>query len=202
MKKILFALSLLLPASGFADTCAKSLIPFFAPGQAKQLCAVFSAGVVGVLANNTYAVARNAANDGNLNIWKADASDNTVLNAKTAKSILFSINGTTDTSLAAGKITFATASQKIVPGATSLLFRDTADAATNLSIVDAGAATFRSTVTSTGLGFPTANEEAVAGAGTTVSDAAALAATKHVHQLTGANGTVGWKCCNVRCWPV
>lgn len=35
--------------------------------------------------------------------------------------------------------------------------------------------------------------EAVAGAGTTVADAAQLSATKIVHQITGANGTVGWK---------
>lgn len=47
--------------------------------------------------------------------------------------------------------------------------------------------------TSTGLNFPAANFETVAGAGSTVSDAAALSGTKHIHQLTGANGTVGWK---------
>jgi hypothetical protein len=35
--------------------------------------------------------------------------------------------------------------------------------------------------------------EVVAGAGTTVADAAQLAATTNVHQITGANGTVGWK---------
>lgn len=35
--------------------------------------------------------------------------------------------------------------------------------------------------------------EAVAGAGATVSDAAALSGTKGFHQITGANGTVGWK---------
>lgn len=35
--------------------------------------------------------------------------------------------------------------------------------------------------------------ETVAGAGTTVADAAQLSATKIVHQITGANGTVGWK---------
>lgn len=35
--------------------------------------------------------------------------------------------------------------------------------------------------------------EVVAGAGTTVADAAALSASKIVHQITGANGTVGWK---------
>lgn len=47
--------------------------------------------------------------------------------------------------------------------------------------------------TGNGLNIPAANFEAVAGAGTTVADAAALSATKHIHQLTGANGTLGWK---------
>lgn len=35
--------------------------------------------------------------------------------------------------------------------------------------------------------------ESVAGAGTSVTDAAALSGTKFVHQITGANGTLGWK---------
>lgn len=35
--------------------------------------------------------------------------------------------------------------------------------------------------------------EAVAGAGTTVADAAELSASVGVHRITGANGTVGWK---------
>lgn len=48
-------------------------------------------------------------------------------------------------------------------------------------------------ITGTGLVFPVANYETLAGAGTTVADAAALSATKHIHQITGANGTVGWK---------
>lgn len=34
--------------------------------------------------------------------------------------------------------------------------------------------------------------ESVAGAGTVIGDAAALSATKLVHRITGANGTVGW----------
>lgn len=38
-----------------------------------------------------------------------------------------------------------------------------------------------------------ASYEVVAGAGTTVADAGALSASKIVHQITGANGTVGWK---------
>lgn len=51
------------------------------------------------------------------------------------------------------------------------------------------------TVTSTGVTLPalTTTSETVAGAGTTVADAAALSGTKYVHQLTGADGTVGWK---------
>ena len=35
--------------------------------------------------------------------------------------------------------------------------------------------------------------ETVAGAGSTVADAAQLSATKGVHQITGANGTLAWK---------
>jgi hypothetical protein len=42
-------------------------------------------------------------------------------------------------------------------------------------------------------GAAVANYEAVAGAGTVTGDAAALSATKYIHQITGANGTVGWK---------
>ena len=38
-----------------------------------------------------------------------------------------------------------------------------------------------------------ASSETVAGAGTTVADAAQLSATKIVHRITGAKGTVGWK---------
>lgn len=53
------------------------------------------------------------------------------------------------------------------------------------SVVSSGAVT-----ATTSLG---ASYEVVAGAGTTVADAAALSATKIVHQITGANGTVGWK---------
>ncbi len=37
------------------------------------------------------------------------------------------------------------------------------------------------------------NFEVVAGAGTVQGDAAALSGTKYVHQITGANGTVGWR---------
>lgn len=50
----------------------------------------------------------------------------------------------------AGNLTFGAASAKVIPGATSLLFRDTADANTNLSITDAGNVTVRGTLTATG----------------------------------------------------
>lgn len=99
-----------------------------------------------VLPNNTYLKATDVAGSGTLDLLKGDATDNTVLNAKTAKLIKFAINGTTDTSIGAGVLTFATAAQKIVPGATSLTFRNNADSADNLSIVDAGTATFRGSV--------------------------------------------------------
>lgn len=51
------------------------------------------------------------------------------------------------------------------------------------------------TITSTLSTIPAlgTTSETVAGAGTTVADAAQLAGTKYVHQITGANGTVGWK---------
>jgi len=52
------------------------------------------------LANNTYLKARNAAGSAFLDLLKADASNNTVLNALTAKSILFGINGVTKWSVA------------------------------------------------------------------------------------------------------
>lgn len=48
--------------------------------------------------------------------------------------------------LTAGNVVFAAASAKIIPGATSLLFRDTADAQTNLSITDGGAVTIRTSL--------------------------------------------------------
>lgn len=46
--------------------------------------------------------------------------------------------------ITAGNLTFGAASAKIIPGATSLLFRNNADGATNLAIADGGVATHRS----------------------------------------------------------
>lgn len=49
--------------------------------------------------------------------------------------------------LTAGNLTFGAASARIIPGATSLLFRDTANANTNVTITDAGAVTIRNGLT-------------------------------------------------------
>lgn len=96
MKKFLhsilfvFVLSISQVPVSFADTCATGLMPLFTSYQAAKLCSYFSAGTIGTVANNTFVTARNAAGSANLNIWKADASDNTVLNAGSNKVITFS----------------------------------------------------------------------------------------------------------------
>jgi hypothetical protein len=51
-----------------------------------------------------------------------------------------------------GNLTFSTAAAKIIPGATSLTFRNNADSADNLSITDAGAVTFRNNLNFTAAG--------------------------------------------------
>lgn len=78
----------------------------------------------------------------------------------------------------------------LVLGATAN-FRVIGNSGAEVPLTVSGASGGRVSVT--GIGFPTANYESVAGAGTTVADAAALSATANVHRLTGANGTVGWK---------
>lgn len=52
-------------------------------------------GASETLANNTYLKAENAAGTGTLDLIKADATDNTVVNAKTGKIGKFAVNGTT-----------------------------------------------------------------------------------------------------------
>lgn len=61
----------------------------------------------------------------------------------------------------AGNVVMTDAVSEIVPGATSLSFRNNADSADNLIITDAGAATFRGAITTTGVtpsaGFASTN---------------------------------------------
>lgn len=47
-----------------------------------------------VMPNNSYALARNAADSANINVWKVNATDETVLNADTGDSIEFAVAGT------------------------------------------------------------------------------------------------------------
>ncbi len=64
-------------------------------------------------------------------------------------------SGTLFTFSDAGNLTFGAAAAKVVPGATSLTFRNNADSADNLAIVDAGTATFRAgIVQAAGTGTP------------------------------------------------
>lgn len=67
----------------------------------------------------------------------------------------------------AGNLTFGAASAKIIPGATSLLFRDNGDANTNLSITDAGAVTVRAGLTVTAGGLTVSAGTTAVGALTT-----------------------------------
>ena len=94
MKKIFaLVLSVCITTSAYADTCATGLMPLFTGPQAKEICATFSAGTIGVLANDTYAVGRNAADSGNINVWKVDSSDETIINSDSGDSIHLQIGG-------------------------------------------------------------------------------------------------------------
>jgi hypothetical protein len=85
--------------------------------------------------------------------------------------------------LTAGNLTFGAASAKIIPGATSLLFRDNADANTNLSITDAGVVTARAGVTVTAGGLT------VSAGGLTVSSGTAAFGAVTCTSLTSTSLT-------------
>lgn len=113
-------------------------------------CGYLIANLNFTLQNNTYVVAVNAAGGGTINLLKADATDDTVLNADTGDVIKLAIAGTTEVTVDNDQISFSGATAEIVPGATSLSFKNNADNATNLGIADAGAITVRSTIISSG----------------------------------------------------
>ncbi len=75
--------------------------------------------------------------------------------------------GSTSSELALTIKTTATTNTRLVPGSTSLVFANNADNADNLKILDAGGATFRSTVTGTSF-LPAALGVAVDTSGATV----------------------------------
>lgn len=71
-----------------------------------------------------------------------------------------------DLTVDAGNLIFTAASAKIIPGVTSLLIRDTADANTNLGITNAGVVTIRAGLTVTAGGITvTAGDLSLAGDG-------------------------------------
>lgn len=98
-----------------------------------------STGIIGngrLLGAKTY--------DGQLTvgILGIDSSGNTVIKALSGKTV--SIPGTmsfTGNATLAANLVFSAASAKIIPGATSLLVRNNADSASNISILDSGAIT-------------------------------------------------------------
>lgn len=119
---------------------AQLLIGSHVPPLAAQNIASLSTGL-GVLPNNTYELWRNAAGSANLSVLKADGSNNTVVNGPTSGNVQLAVNGTAEVTVSDDKLAFSGASAKIVPGATSLLIRNNADAASNVTIADAGTVT-------------------------------------------------------------
>lgn len=99
-----------------------------------------STGIIGngrLLGAKTY--------DGQLTvgILGIDSSGNTIIKSISGKDV--KIPGTfalTGAATFASNLTFSAASAKIIPGATSLLFRNHADSATNIALADGGGLTF------------------------------------------------------------
>lgn len=87
----------------------------------------------------------------------ADSADNLLVSDAGAVTIRTSVSATAVTAttgnvaVTAGALTFGAAASKVVPGATSLSLRNNADSADNLVVLDAGGATFRSTVSAGGV---------------------------------------------------
>ena len=106
---------------------------------------VFGAASAKILPGATSLLIRDTA-DANTNVTIADSGAVTVRTslAVTTGNITATAG---NVAITAGNLTFGAASAKIIPGATSLLFRNNADSATNLTITDAGAVTIgRSTL--------------------------------------------------------
>lgn len=107
---------------------------------------VFSASSAKVIPGATSLLFRNNA-DAATNVTIADAGDVTVRNSLTVTTSHITATAG-NVVLTAGNLVFGAASAKIIPGATSLLFRNNADSATNITVTDAGAVTIgRSTLT-------------------------------------------------------
>lgn len=117
--------------------------------------------------------ARNQGNTAFISMLWLDTTNDTVLNAATGETVKISVNGIAVETVSStgvtntGNLTFSAASAKIIPGATSLLFRNNADSATNLSIADAGLVTVgvgNLTLTAGNLTFGAASAKIIPGA--------------------------------------
>lgn len=154
------------------------------PPLAKKLVEIVN-NLASPFSNNTWVTVRNAANSGNINMLKVDGTDDTNLNADTGDVIKFSVAGTTELTLDDDKLTFSGASAKIVPGATSLLFRNNADSASNIAIADAGTVTTRAGITATtGDITSTAGSFVASASGQTLALQEATAGAKCMGSLT------------------
>lgn len=70
-----------------------------------------------------------------------------LFNSYQATKLCSTFIGTGSATTVAGNLVFSAAAAKIIPGATSLTFRNNADNASNIAITDAGAVTIRSALT-------------------------------------------------------
>jgi len=191
IKKIFF-LSLLIP--GVANGTPSSADQLMQICQMPGICAKTLVSIVNNLGspfpNNTYVTFRNAANTADIDVLKVDGTDDTVLNADTGDVIKLSVAGTSELEVANDQITFSGAAAEIVPGATSIAFRNNADNANNLLISDAGAATTRAGITATtGNVTSTAGSFVASASGQTLHLQEATAGTKCMGTLTATGAT-------------
>lgn len=152
MKKILSILIVLLALCSTAIAQPRSANYYvglnFSDIQAKALVALGN-GADGVLSNNVYLKARNAAKTANLSLLKADSSNNTKLNAPTAGGVSLSINDSNQVTVDTNGLNLIPTASRIIPGATSLSLRNNANNADNLICTDAGVCTVRAGATIT-----------------------------------------------------
>jgi hypothetical protein len=104
--------------------------------------------------------------------------------------------GTLTSITTSGALTFTAAAAKIIPGATSISLRNTADNADNLLITDAGAVTTRSTLTVSAGGLTVTSGGATVSSGTTAVQAltattGAFSSTLLVTGTSTLTGNVG-----------
>jgi hypothetical protein len=124
-----------------------------------------------VFPNNKYFRGTNAANTTAYGIAAVNTSDKISFDLNARGSVFGAgavftgaLSGITTLGMSS-TLTMSAAASKIVPGATSLSFRNNADSADNLLIADAGGATFRTSVTvGSSLVFTTAASKIIPGA--------------------------------------